>query len=192
MPKTFGIEQTKDVLEFGDKLADELTKAKSDGVISAAEALAAFHASRKELVLACVGACQIPHEMGDLTAEEANELRELASKVFAKFIGLFGPFPVPTRALATLGAGIGIRETNEVLQFLSGFADCLAEAKKDGKITVPELISAFKKSQNDFFNAAWDSWLIPAELSELDETEARMLSEKTTQVITKYLDIFSV
>jgi len=192
MADSYGIQQTKDILNYGNAVADELIKAKADGVITVAEAVMAFHNTRKELLIACFGAWAVPYEMGDLTEAEAAELRDQATQVFSKFISLFYPFPTPTRALATLGAGSGIRETMEVLQFFSAFGDCLIEAKKDGKITVQEVIDSFKKTQNDFFNAAWNAWMIPIELKDLDETEARMLSEKVAQVATKWIEIFTV
>lgn len=188
----YTIEQTKDVLAFGEAVADELTKANADGIITVAEALAAFHNCRKQLLVACFGAWEIPFELGDLTEAERTELRDFATRVFSKFIALFYPLPPATRSLATVGAAAGVRETMDVLQFFSSFGDCLIEAKKDGKITVKEVVEAFKKSQNDFFNAAWGSWIIPAELADLDETEARMLSEKVSQIVTKWLDIFMV
>lgn len=186
-----GIEETKDILEFGDKLADELLKAKEDGVITVKESLEAFKTCRKEFVHACDKLWCVPKELADLNSAEANELKEFATKVFGKYIALFAPMPPALRVLAAASGKFDVKETVEVLQFLSSFADALIEARKDGKVTVLEILEIVKRTQNDFFNAAWDAWMIPLELQDLDEYEARMLSEKITAVATKWITIFT-
>lgn len=189
MPKSYGIKETKDILAYGEALATHLLEKKEDGVITVKEALEAFHESRKEMHQACVGAWNVPFELGDLTEEESKELREYAMVVFGKFLELFGPNPSPQQR-GLLGSAAGIKETMEVLQFLQNFGDCLIEAKKDGKITCQEALEAFKRTQNDFFSATWGSWVIPGELADLDEYEARTLSEKVTLVALRWIDIF--
>lgn len=73
---TFGIEETKDVVAAGVALANSIIAALEDGKISLADIPVFFNPVLK-LPAALSGIDKVPAELGDIDAEELNELKAI-------------------------------------------------------------------------------------------------------------------
>lgn len=71
----FGVEQTKDVLDFSIALTNSIIAALKDGKITVAD-IPVFFAPLIKLPAALSGLDQVPYELNDLTTAELDELKE--------------------------------------------------------------------------------------------------------------------
>ena len=92
MENRIGIEETRDLLEYAEKIVDKMLEAKSDdGKISKSEIISAVISTAPAGIQAFSGVDEVVEELKELSPEEQKEVVEKSILVVKKLIGLFMP-----------------------------------------------------------------------------------------------------
>ena len=90
MDGQYGIEETKDLIAFAEKIIDSLAAHKADdGTIDGSEIASTLVTTAPAAISAMVGAGDISKELKDLSDEERSALIAQALPVLQKLVGMF-------------------------------------------------------------------------------------------------------